>query len=82
MECETNVAVVAVWHPTTLPTLYHRRIATPVLEYYSLLASLQSLAHLAEQQWREHTHHHLAAFQILYVNHLYLRHLHSGVSCG
>ena len=72
MVCERHVALVAVWHPSALAALYHRREAAAVLKQYGLFAVVQGLAHGCHQAGRERTAHHLAALQVFNVHHLNL----------
>ena len=73
VEGERYIAVLTMRHPSTLFAFDHRRIAPAVLEKNRLFPTFQSFAHLAQQQWREGTIHHLPMLQILDINHLYLR---------
>ena len=80
MEGERHVAMLAAGHPSALLALQHGGIAATVLEEYDLLAALQCLAGLDEQQGGEGPVHHLTVLQVAGVNHLYLRQLDALVS--
>ena len=73
MERQTDIAMLAMGHPTALLALNHRRIASAVLEKDHLFATFECLSGLRQQQRREGAVHHLTVLQVFDVNNLYLR---------
>ena len=74
---EGDVAIGASWCPAARGTLKHLGEAAPVLEEDGLLSRGHGLAHGGHQLGRQWPAHHLAVAQVLDVDNLYLRQLHS-----
>ena len=79
--CERHITVRALGTPTALMTLYNRREASAVVEYYGLLSFAQCIDNSFLECWREHTTHQFAASQVFGVDYLYVWQFYVFVSC-